>query len=101
MNASRVPIVMFPVDDEPAADAEDDRGGDRREDVDRREVDAVQDDGLVVGLAVALVHAAERRLARGLARERLDDAHPRDVLGERRRHEPEALADASVGVVRA
>ena len=88
------------LDDQPAADAEDDRGRDRREDVDGREVDAVEDDRLVVRLAVALVHAAERRLARGLARERLDDAHARQVFGEGRGDEPEPLADALVGVVR-
>ena len=91
---------MLALDDEPAADAEDDRRRDRREDVDGREVEPVQDHGLVVGLAVALVHASERRLARRLARERLDDAHPRDVLRERRRDEPEALADAAVRLVR-
>ena len=101
MKASSVPIVMLPVDDEPAADAEDDRGRDRREDVDGREVDPVEDHRLVVRLAVALVHAAERRLARRLARERLDDAHARDVLGERRRDEAEPLAHAPVRVVRA
>ena len=64
-----------PVDDEPSADPEDDRGRDRREDVDRREVEPVQDHGLVVGLAVALVDAAKGRLTRRLSSERLDDAH--------------------------
>ena len=87
------------LDDEPASDAEHDRRRDGREDVDGREVEAVQDHGLVVRLAVALVHAAERRLARRLARERLHDAHPRDVLRERRRHDAEPLADAPVGMV--
>jgi hypothetical protein len=90
-----------PLDDEPAAEPEHDRGGEGREDVDGREVDAVQDDRLVVGLAVALVDAAEVRLAGRLARERLDDAHPGDVLRERRGHQPEALADAAVRMVRA
>ncbi len=90
-----------PVDHEPAAEAEHDRGRDRGEHVDRREVHAVQHDGLVVRGAVALVHAAERRLARRLARERLHDAHAGDVLGERRRHEPEALPHPAVRAVRA
>ena len=90
-----------PLDDEPAADAEDDRRRDRREDVDRREVDPVQDHRVVVRLPVALVHAAEGRLARRLAGEGLDDAHARDVLGERRRHETEPLADVPVRPVRA
>ena len=90
-----------PVDDERAAEAEHDRRRDRREHVDGGEVEAVQDDRLVVRLAVALVDAAEGRLARRLARERLHDAHARDVLGERRRDEPEALAHAPVRAVRA
>ena len=95
------PDAEVPVDHEPAAEAEDDGGGERREDVDRREVHAVQDDGLVVRGAVAVVHTPERRLARRLARERLHDAHAGDVLGERRRHEAEALPHPAVGAVRA
>ena len=47
--------------DEPAPVAEDDRDRDRREQVDGGEVDPVQDDGLVVRGAVALVDAVERR----------------------------------------
>ena len=43
----------------------------------------------------------ERLLLHRLARERLDDAHAGDVLGERRRDEAEPLADAAVGAVRA
>ena len=89
------------VDDERAAEAEDDRGRDRREHVDGGEVDAVEDDRLVVRASVRLVHAAERRLARGLAREGLDDPHARDVLGERRGDEPEPLPHAPVRAVRA
>jgi hypothetical protein len=89
------------VHDEPAADPEDDGRGDRREDVDRGEVDAVQNHRLVVRLAVPLVHAPEGRLARRLAGEGLDDAHAGDVLGESRRDEAEPLADTAVGVVRA
>ena len=101
MNASSVPDRHLPLDDEPAADAEHDRGRDRREDVDGREVEPVQDHRLVVRLAVALVDAAEGRLARRLAREGLHDAHARDVLGERRRDEAEPLANAAVRMVRA
>ena len=89
------------LDHEPAADAEHDRGRDRREDVDGREVEPVQDHRLVVRLAVALVDAAEGRLARRLARERLHDAHAREILRERRRDEAEPLTDAAVGMVRA
>ena len=89
------------VDDERSAEAEHDRDRHGREDVDDREVDAVQDDRLVVRRAVALVDPTERRLAHRLAGERLDDPHARDVLRERGGHEPEALADVSVGAVRA
>ena len=87
--------------DEPAAVAEDDRGCRRREQVDRREVDRVQDGRLVVRVAIAAVDAVERALLDRFARERLDDAHPRDVLRQRRGHEPEPLADVAVGAVRA
>ncbi len=87
-------------DDQPAADAEDDRRCDGRQNVDGREVHAVEDHRLVVRLAVALVHPAKRRLAGRLARERLDDAHPRDVFGEGRGDEPEAFAHLPVGAVR-
>ena len=89
------------VDDERASEAEDDRRRHRGEHVDRREVEAVQHDGLVVRGLVALVDAAEARLARRLARERLHDSHARDVLGERGGHEPETLSDAPVRAIRA
>ncbi len=88
------------VDDERAPEAEDDRRRYRRQDVDGREVEAVQHDRLVVRRLVCLVHAAEARLARRLARERLHDAHSRDVLRERRGHEPEAFPDAPICAVR-
>ena len=87
--------------DEPAAVAEDDRGRDGREHVDDREVDPVQDHGLVVGRAVPVVDAVERLLLHGLPRERLDDAHAGDVLGERGGDEAEPLADVAVGAIRA
>ena len=87
--------------DEPAAVAEDDRGRGRREQVDGREVDRVQDRRLVVRGAVAVVDAVERLLLHRLARERLDDAHPGDVLGERGGDEAEPLAHVAVGAVRA
>ena len=87
--------------DEPAAVAEDDRRRGRREQVDGGEVDRVQDGRLVVRGAVAVVDAVERLLLHRLARERLDDAHARDVLRERGRDEAEPLADAAVGAVRA
>ena len=85
MNANSVPIVERAAEDEVAAVAEDDgrRGG--GEEVDEREVEAVQDDGLVVRGAVAVVDLAEARAAPVLAGERLDDPHPRDVLLQRRR----------------
>ena len=51
--------------DEPAAVAEHDRGRRRREQVDDREVDPVQDDRLVVRVAVAVVDAVERRCCTG------------------------------------
>ena len=86
--------------DEPAAVAEHDRDRDRREQVDRGEVDPVEDDGAVVRGAVALVHAPERALLLGLARERLDDAHPGDVLGERRGDERKPLPHIAIGAVR-
>ena len=85
--------------DEPAAVAEDDRGCGGREQVDDREVDPVQDDGLVVRPAVAVVDAVERLLLHRLPRERLDDAHSGDVLGERGGDEAEPLADVAVGAV--
>ncbi len=85
--------------DEPAAVAEDDRGRERREQVDGREVDPVQDDRLVVGAAIAVVDAVERLLLHRLARERLHDPHARDVLGERRRHEAQPLAHVPIGPV--
>ena len=86
---------------EPAAVAEHDRRRDGREEVDGREVEPVQDDRLVVRLAVALVDAAEAALVLGLAGERLHDPHAGDVLGQRRRDEAEALAHAPVRAVRA
>ena len=89
------------VEDEPAAESEDDRGRDRREHVDGREVEPVEDDGLVVRRAVGVVDAAKARLARRLARERLHDAHPGDVLRQRRGDQAEALPHTPVGSVRA
>ena len=85
--------------DEPAAVAEDDRDRGGRQQVDDREVDPVQDHGLVVGPAVAVVDAVERLLLHGLPRERLHDAHAGDVLGERGGDEAEPLADIAVGAV--
>ena len=85
--------------DEPAAVAEDDRDRGGRQQVDDREVDPVQDHGLVVGRAVAVVHAVERLLLYGLPRERLHDAHAGDVLGERGGDEAEPLADIAVGAI--
>ena len=73
---------------------------DRREQVDEREVEPVQDDGLHVRLAVASGHRAEVRVSRLLPRERLKHAHARDVLGERGSDKAEALSDRSVGACR-
>ncbi len=81
---------------EPAAEADHDRRRGRREEVDEREVEAVQHDRLLVRLAVVRVHVLEALLVARLARERLHDAHPGDVLGERRRDEPEPLAHLAV-----
>ena len=83
--------------DEVAAEAEHDRGGRGGEEVDGREVDAAEDDRAVVRLAVVGVDLLEVRHRRVLARERLEDAHAGDVLGERRRHEAEALAHGAIG----
>ena len=87
------------VQEEVAAVAEHDRGRERGEEVDGREVEAVEHDRLVVRVAVARVDAAEARLVARLAGVRLHDAHPGDVLGERRRDEADALAHAAVGAV--
>jgi hypothetical protein len=87
--------------DEPAAVAEDDRGGRRPEQVDDGEVDPAEDGRLVVRGAVAVVDPAERFLLHRLARERLDDAHPCDVLRERGGDEAEPLAHVAIGAVRA
>ena len=87
--------------DEPAAVTEDDRGRRRAEQVDGGEVDRIEDGRLVVGRPIAVVDAVEGALLHRLARERLDDAHAGDVLGERGRDEAEPLADAAVGAVRA
>ncbi len=89
------------VHDERTAEPEHDRRRDRGEHVDGREVDAVEHHGLVVRAAVALVDTAKRRLARRLARERLHDPHPGDVLGERCGDDPEPFTDTPVRAVRA
>ena len=89
------------VDEQVAAVAEHDRGRERGEEVDRREVEAVEHDRLVVRVAVEAVDAAEARLVARLARVRLHDPHARDVLRERRGDEADALAHAAVGPVRA
>ena len=101
MNAKSVPIADIPVEDEVTAVAEHDRGRRRREEVDEWEVEAVQDDGLVVRLAVVLVDRAELLRVLLLAREGLEDAHARDVLLERGGHRAEPLAHAAVGARRA
>ena len=90
-----------PAEDEVAAVAEHDRGRERREEVDEREVEAVQDDRLLVRLAVVGVDGPEVPLVRPLAAERLDDAHAADVLGERGRDESEPLPYGAVGAGRA
>ena len=83
-----------------AAVAEDDRRRERRQEVDEREVEAVQDDRLLVRLAVVGVDLVEVALVRPLAAERLDDPHAADVLGEGRRHEAETLTHGAVGAGR-
>ena len=90
----------LPVEDEVGAVAEDDRGRERREQVDEREVDGVLDDRLLVALPVGLADPAEVLARRALARERLEDAHAGDVLGERRRDRAERLADSAVRAAR-
>ena len=84
-----------------AAVAENDGERDRREQVDKREVEPVQDDGLHVRISVALRDDLEVARVRLLAREGLHDAHARDVLGERRSHEPQAFAHRAIGARRA
>ena len=88
------------VDQQVAAVPQHDRGRERREEIDRREVDPVEDDGLVVRLAVTVVDTTETLLVHGLACERLHDAHASDVLGERRGDEADPLSDAPVRTVR-
>ena len=88
-------------EDEIPAVAEDDCCRDRREEVDEGEVEAVQDDGLLVRIAVSLADLAEMPLVRLLARERLHDAHPCNVLRQRRRDGAQRLADRAVGAARA
>jgi len=56
----------------------------------------VQDDRLHVEFAVALVTALKFRVCRALARERLHDAHARDVLRKSRGHQAQSLADCAV-----
>ncbi len=67
MNAKSVPHEICPVEDEVAAVAEHDRGGDCGQEVDEREVEAVEDDRLLVRLAVVGVDGAEVALV-GTAR---------------------------------
>ena len=90
-----------PVEDEVASEPEDDRGGRRRQQVDEREVDAVENDGLVVGRAVARAYLAEALVGLRLAGEGLDDAHPGDVLLQRGGDQAEPLADAAIRARRA
>ena len=87
--------------DEVAAVAEDDRGRGRGDEVDRREVDAAEHDGAVVRLPVVGVDLVEVRERRVLTCEGLEDAHARDVFGQRRGDEPQALPDGAVGEGRA
>ena len=89
------------VQEQVAAVAEHDRRRERGEEVDGREVEAVEHDRLVVGVLVARVDPAKARLVARLARVRLDDTHPGDVLRERGRDEADALAYPAVGAVRA
>ena len=81
--------------------AEHDGEGERREEADEREVEAVQDDRLHVRVAVVARDRAEVLRRALLAHERLHHPHPGDVLGERRGHEPEPLPHRRVGAGRA
>ncbi len=83
-------------EDEVTAVAQHDRGRNGREQVDVREIEAVQDDGPMVRGPVMRVHLLEMTPVGLLARERLDDAHAGDVLGERRCDESEPLAHLAV-----
>ena len=85
------------VEHEPAAVAEHDCGRSRREEVDEREIEPAEDDGLHVRGAVRVAHVPEVRAGRLLTREGLENAHARDVLGERRRDRAEGLPDGAVG----
>ena len=87
------------VEKEVAAVAEHDRGREGGEEVDGREVEPVEDDRLVVRVAVEAVDAAEADLVPRLARVGLDDAHAGDVLRKRRGDEADALTHAPVGAV--
>ncbi len=89
------------VEVEVAAVAEHDREGERREEADEREVEGVQDDRLHVRVAIVARNRAEVLRGALLAYERLHHPHPRDVLGERRRYEPESLPHVRIGASRA
>ncbi len=86
---------------EMSAVAEHDRQGERREETDEREVEGVQDDGLHVRVAVVARNRAEVLRGALLTHERLHHPHPRDVLGERGGHEPEALPHVGISTPRA
>ncbi len=88
------------VEVEDAAVGEHDRGRDRAEQADEREVPGVELDGAVVGHAVAVADLAEGLGVAALAPERLHDARAREVLGQRRRHVGEPLAHAAIGARR-
>ena len=96
MKAKSVPSEIWCAEVQVAAVAEDDRERDGGEQVDEREVDAVEDDRLHVRLAVAQSDRTEVRVRGFLARERLHDAHAGDVLRQRRGDEPEPLAHVRV-----
>ena len=89
------------VEVEVPAVAEDDGERERREEADEREVEAVQHDRLHVRLAVVERDRAEVLRRALLAHERLHHPHAGDVLGERRRHEPEPLPHRRVRAGRA
>ena len=86
MNAKSVPGDLA-LDHEPAAVAEDDRGRHRGEQVDEREVQPVEDDGLLVRRVVLRVDLAE---ARWLVRSRVNACTTRIP----------AMSSASVAVTR-
>ena len=86
-----------PADDLHAAVAEQQRHGQRPDELDDREEDRVGLHGAEEGLAVLVVDACKARRRRALAREELDDVDAAQVLVEIGVHPRHLLADGAEG----